>query len=219
MDPTFQPYIVGIAGGTGSGKTTVAHALVERLPRGASVCLAYDSYYRSRTDLSAEEREHINFDHPDSLETGLLNEHLKALRHGQAIEMPQYDFVRHLRKEESVYVSPHPVIVVEGILLLSDSRVREQLDLKVFVDTDADIRVLRRVRRDMDARGRTFEQVRDQYYSTVRPMHLQFVEPSKYFADVIIPEGGSNEIALDMVLTKLRSVIGIGPASDRPPAR
>jgi uridine kinase len=219
MNSSHQPYIVGIAGGTGSGKTTVAHALVDGLPGGAGVCIAYDSYYRNRTDLTPEQREQINFDHPDSLETELLIEHLEALRNGQAIDMPQYDFVDHLRKAESIYISPHPVIVVEGILLLADSRVLKHLDLKIFVDTDADIRVLRRVRRDMDARGRTFEQVRDQYYASVRPMHLQFVEPSKRFADVIVPEGGDNKIALDMLLTKLRSMIGIGPASDRPPPR
>lgn len=213
-----RPYLVGIAGGTGSGKTTVAHTLVERLPRGSAVCLPQDAYYRHRIDLRPEEREQINFDHPDSLENSLLAAHLQALVRGETIEMPKYDYVTHLRKEETVTVRPHPVIVVEGILLLSDPGLRAHLELKIFVDTDADIRVLRRLRRDMDSRGRTFEQVRDQYYDSVRPMHLQFVEPSKRHADVIVPEGGENEIALDMVLTKLRSVIGIGPASERPPA-
>ncbi len=216
--PSFEPYIVGIAGGTGSGKTTVAHALVAGLPRGAAICIAHDAYYRNRTDLSPQEREQINFDHPDALETELLVKHLQSLRAGQAIDMPQYDFVTHLRKAEAARIEPHPVIVVEGILLLAEPEILTHLDLKIFVDTDADIRVLRRVRRDMDARGRTFEQVRDQYYASVRPMHLQFVEPSKRFSDIIVPEGGNNKIALDMVLTKLKSMIGIGPTSDRPPA-
>jgi uridine kinase len=213
-----RPYLVGIAGGTGSGKTTVAHKLVERLPRGSAICLTQDAYYRHRIDLTPAEREQINFDHPDSLENALLVQHLRALMRGETIEMPQYDYATHLRKEETVTVRPHPVIVVEGILLLADPELRAELELKIFVDTDADIRVLRRVRRDMDARGRTFEQVRDQYYESVRPMHIQFVEPSKRHADVIVPEGGKNEIALDMVLTQLRSMIGIGPVSDRPPA-
>ncbi len=217
MLESSHPYLIGIAGGTGSGKTTVARKLVERLPPGAAASLQHDSYYRHRPDLSEAERENINFDHPESLENELLVEHLDRLKDGKAIEQPQYDFVTHLRKSEMVHVEPRPLVVVEGILLLADPRIRARLELKIFVDTDADIRVLRRVRRDMDARGRTFEQVRDQYYATVRPMHLQFVEPSKRFADVIIPEGGDNEIALDMVLTKLKSVIGIGPRSDRPP--
>lgn len=218
MINSSSPYIVGIAGGTGSGKTTVARKLVERLPPGTAIRLQQDAYYRHRTDLSPKEREQINFDHPDALENDLLIEHIERLKQGKAIDQPQYDFLTHLRKDETIRVEPHPVIVVEGILLLADDRLRSHLELKIFVDTDADIRVLRRVRRDMDARGRTFEQVRDQYYSSVRPMHLQFVEPSKRHANVIVPEGGENEIALDMVLTKLRSMIGIGPTSNRPPA-
>lgn len=218
MVNSSSPYIIGIAGGTGSGKTTVARKLVERLPLGTAIRLQQDAYYRNRVDLSPEEREQINFDHPDALENGLLVEHIEQLKQGRAIDQPQYDFLTHLRKEETLRVEPHPVIVVEGILLLADERLRAHLELKIFVDTDADIRVLRRVRRDMDARGRTFEQVRDQYYASVRPMHLQFVEPSKRHANVIVPEGGENEIALDMVLTKLRSMIGIGPTSNRPPA-
>lgn len=207
MSDSSRPYIVGVAGGTGSGKTTVARKLIEGLPEGTAAALQQDAYYRSRVDLSSEQRESINFDHPDALETALLIEHLKELRKGRPIQQPQYDFVDHLRKAETVCVPAHPVIVVEGILLLFDRELREQLDLKIFVETAADIRILRRLRRDMEVRGRTFDQVCDQYYATVRPMHLQFVEPSKRFADVIVPEGGNNRIALDMVLTKMRSMI------------
>lgn len=217
MFDTTHPYLIGIAGGTGSGKTTVARKLVERLPPRTAVLVQHDSYYRHRDDLSEAEREAINFDHPDSLENALLVEHLDKLRSGESFEQPQYDYVTHLRKAETILVEPRPLVVVEGILLLADPEIRARLDMKIFVDTDSDIRVLRRVRRDLDARGRTFEQIRDQYFTTVRPMHIQFVEPSKRFADVVIPEGGNNEIALDMVLTKLKSIIGIGPTSERPP--
>lgn len=214
-----RPYLVGVAGGTGSGKSTVARKLVERLPRGSVVCLQQDSYYRSRDDLTAQEREGINFDHPDSIESALLLQHIDALQRGQAIEQPQYDYVTHLRKRETISVKPSPIVLVEGILLFVDPEICSRLELKIFVDTDADVRVLRRIGRDLEDRGRSFEQVRDQYCSTVRPMHLQFVEPSKRRADIIVPEGGGNEIALDMVLTKLRSMIGIGPLSERPPPR
>lgn len=217
MFDTTHPYLIGIAGGTGSGKTTVARKLVERLPPRTAVLLQHDAYYRHRPDLSDAERESINFDHPDSLENELLVEHLDKLRGGEPFEQPKYDYVTHLRQSETIRVEPRPLVVVEGILLLADPEIRSRLDLKIFVDTDSDIRALRRVRRDLDDRGRTFEQIRDQYFTTVRPMHIQFVEPSKRFADVIVPEGGDNEIALDMVLTKLKSMIGIGPTSDRPP--
>lgn len=212
-----NPYLVGIAGGTGSGKTTVAAKLGEGLPRGSVVTIQQDSYYRHRPELSPNEREQINFDHPDALDNELLIDHLDRLRDGRSVEMPVYDFVTHLRAERTVAVAPAPVVLVEGILLLADPSMRRRFDLKIFVDTDADIRILRRLRRDMSSRGRDFEQVREQYYATVRPMHLQFVEPSKRYADLIIPEGGSNEIALDMVLTKLKSMVGIGPVSGRPP--
>lgn len=206
MKTPTRPYVVGIAGGTGSGKTTVAEKLVEGLPEGAALRLSQDSYYRSRPDLSPEEREMINFDHPDAIEASLLVQHLDMLRHGHSIEQPKYDYLTHLRGTETTHVPPHPIIIVEGILLLADATVRERLDLKIFVDTDADVRILRRIHRDMKARGRTFDQICEQYYATVRPMHLQFVEPSKRFADLIVPEGGNNYVALDMVLTKLRSV-------------
>lgn len=202
----MRPYVVGVAGGTGSGKTTVARKVVEG--GGAHVCvLEHDTYYRDRPDLSYEERCQLNFDHPESLETSLLLEHIRAIKRGEAVQAPTYDFKTHRRGETTRTVNPAPILVVEGILLFVDEAIRAELDLKLFVDTDADIRVLRRVRRDMEKRGRTFESVRQQYYDTVRPMHLQFVEPSKRWADVIIPEGGKNMVALDLILTKIRSEV------------
>lgn len=202
----MRPYVVGVAGGTGSGKTTVARKVVEG--GGAHVCvLEHDTYYRDRPDLSYEERCQLNFDHPESLETSLLLEHIRAIKRGEAVDAPTYDFKTHRRGDATRAVVPAPILVVEGILLFVDEAVRAELDLKLFVDTDADIRVLRRVRRDMEKRGRSFESVRQQYYDTVRPMHLQFVEPSKRWADVIIPEGGKNMVALDLILTKIRSEV------------
>jgi uridine kinase len=157
--------------------------------------------------MTPEDRSHINFDHPDALEIELLVEHLAQLKAGQAVDVPIYDFKIHRRRAESRRVEPARVILVEGILVFVDPRVREHLDMKIFVDTDADIRVFRRIRRDMEQRGRTFESIRDQYYKTVRPMHLQFVEPSKRWADLIIPEGGNNKVALDLIVAKLQSVV------------
>lgn len=206
--PLERPYVVGIAGGTGSGKTTVAESLERALPRSRVVRIQHDSYYRHRPELSPSERECINFDHPDALDNKLLIEHLDALRAGHPVLLPVYDFRLHLRSQETVPAEPAPVLLVEGILTLVDPDLRERLDLKLFVDTDADIRILRRIERDIAARGRSFEQVREQYFRTVRPMHLQFVEPSKRYADVILPEGGNNAIAIDMVLAKLRAVLG-----------
>ncbi|MCA9655485.1 MAG: uridine kinase [Myxococcales bacterium] len=199
--------VVGIAGATGSGKTTVARRLTEGLPKGSVALLQHDSYYFDRSDLSYDERCELNFDHPESLETSLLVAHLRALRAGTAVEVPQYDFTTHRRHEETRPVAAGPVIIVEGILVLADPGLRELFDIKVFVDTDADIRVFRRIRRDIETRGRSFASIRKQYYSTVRPMQLQFVEPSKRWADIIVPEGGRNEVALDLLAAKLRSVI------------
>jgi uridine kinase len=167
----------------------------------------YDAYYRDRTDLDIEARSQLNFDHPEALETELFVEHLAALKDGRGVDMPIYDFKAHRRKEESRRIEAAPVVIVEGILVFVDPRVRERLDMKIFVDTDADIRVFRRIRRDMEQRGRTFESVREQYYRTVRPMHLQFVEPSKRWADLIIPEGGNNRVALDLIIAKLENVL------------
>jgi uridine kinase len=202
--------IVGIAGGTGSGKTTVAERIASAFSEQEVVVILHDSYYRPRPDLTPEARDRLNFDHPDSLDNDLLITHLAALRDGQAVEVPIYDYVTHLRRPETRRVESAPVVLLEGILVFVDAELRRMLDVKLFVDTDADIRVLRRIRRDMEERGRTFEQVREQYYETVRPMHLQFVEPSKRWADVIIPEGGNNDVALELVLSRLRGHL-LGP--------
>lgn len=199
--------VVGIAGGTGSGKTTIAKAISAALPIDRMAVIEYDSYYRDRPELTPLERTQQNFDHPDSLETELLVQHLAALKGGRAVDVPIYDFVTHRRRAESRRVESAPVVIVEGILVFVDERVRRQLDMKIFVDTDPDIRVFRRIRRDMEHRGRTFDSIREQYYKTVRPMHLQFVEPSKRWADVIIPEGDDNRVALDLIISKLERVL------------
>ncbi|MEP7119308.1 MAG: uridine kinase [Byssovorax sp.] len=201
--------VVGIAGGTGSGKTTVAKTIAAALPASRVAMVEYDAYYRDRTDLDIEARSQLNFDHPEALETELFVEHLAALKEGRGIDMPIYDFKTHRRKDESRRIEAAPVVIVEGILVFVDQRVRDRLDMKIFVDTDADIRVFRRIRRDMEQRGRTFESVREQYYRTVRPMHLQFVEPSKRWADLIIPEGGNNRVALDLIIAKLENVLAV----------
>jgi uridine kinase len=198
-----RPFVVGVAGGTGSGKTTVAKRLLRALPKHQAVLLQHDSYYRSRSDLSFEQREQLNFDHPSALESDFLAHHIRELLCGRGIDVPIYDYATHLRKEVTRRIEPAAVILVEGILLLSEAALRDLFDLKIYVDTDADIRILRRIERDLIERQRNFEQVREQYFSSVRPMHLQFVEPSKRYADVIIPEGGHNDIALEMVTALL----------------
>jgi len=195
--------VIGVAGGTGSGKTTVARKLVEALPARLAIIIEYDSYYRDRSALSPEERDALNYDHPDALESELLAEHLHSLRTGASVEVPIYDFRNHTRRRETRRVDPTAVVVVEGILTLAQPAVREQLDIKIFVDTDPDIRVFRRIRRDLEDRGRTFASVREQYYRSVRPMHNHFVEPSKRWADLIIPEGGDNHVALEILVARL----------------
>lgn len=202
----MAPYVVGIAGATGSGKTTVARGLAEAMG-GKAVLLQHDAYYRDRPDLPYERRCELNFDHPDSLETSLLVEHLECLVGGKAVGVPSYDFTRHRRCELTTRLEPAAVIVLEGILVLADEALRRLCNLKLFVDTDADLRVFRRIRRDIEQRGRTFASIRKQYYETVRPMTLQFVEPSKRWADVVIPEGGRNAVALDLLIAKLQSVV------------
>lgn len=199
--------IVGIAGGSGSGKTTIARKIAESLPPEGVGIIEHDAYYRNRQDLTFEERCQLNFDHPESLETELLVEQIIALKAGHRVAVPVYDFKTHRRTDEPRWVEACPVIIVEGILALVDARLRAELDIKIFVDTDPDIRIFRRIRRDIEQRGRTFESVREQYYRHVRPMHLQFVEPSKRRADLIIPEGGDNRVALDLVTSKLRNII------------
>jgi uridine kinase len=196
--------VVGVAGGSGSGKTTVARSIVESLPGSKVALLEHDAYYKDLSHLSHEERTGINYDHPDSLDNALFIEHLDLLRAGKPVEKPVYDYAQHTRAAETIRLEPAPVVVVEGILVLTDEKIRQRMDIKLFVDTDADIRVMRRIRRDLEHRGRTFAQIRKQYYDTVRPMHLAFVEPSKRFADLIIPEGGQNRVALNMIVNHLK---------------
>ena len=199
--------LLGIAGGTGSGKSTIAANIASGLPEGSVTVIDHDAYYRDHSNVPFDEREKVNYDHPDALDNALLIQHLDQLRAGKTVEIPQYDFTNHTRRAETRTVVPTPLIVVEGILVFVEEAVRSRLDVKIFVDTDADIRVFRRIRRDLEKRGRSFQSIRDQYYRTVRPMHLQFVEPSKRWADLIIPEGGDNRVALDMILGKLRDVL------------
>jgi uridine kinase len=201
-----RPFVVGIAGGTGSGKTTVAHKLAAAMPEGRCVTIEHDAYYKDQGHLSPDERARINYDHPAALDSSLLAEHLRELRAGRAVEVPIYDFATHTRRVDRRRVPPAPVIIVEGILVFADPGLREQMDIKIFVDTDADIRLMRRIRRDLELRGRTFQSVRDQYYATVRPMHLEYVEPTKRWADLIVPEGGDNRVALDVLLGKLGQI-------------
>ncbi len=200
----FQCLVVGIAGGTGSGKTTVARELDEALPDGRCHIVEYDSYYKDQSHLSDEDRAALNYDHPDALETDLLVKHIQELRTGKPADIPIYDFVKHTRKVECRTLDPRPVLIVEGIMALAVPRVRELFDIKIFVDTDADLRVFRRIRRDIEQRGRSFNSVRHQYYEYVRPMHTEFVEPSKRWADLIVPEGGSNRVALEVLVARLQ---------------
>jgi uridine kinase len=206
----MRPLIIGIAGGSGSGKTTVANKVRAQLRAGEALLLEHDAYYRDRPDLTYEQRCLLNFDHPDSLESELLVQHLRQLREGATVELPLYDFKTHRRSSETRQAAPTPVIIVEGILVFAEEALRRELDVRIYVDTDADIRAFRRIRRDIEQRGRTFESVREQYYKTVRPMHLQFVEPSKRYAHVIIPEGGQNQVGIDLVtaLLSLRGASG-----------
>lgn len=198
-----RPLFIGLAGGSGSGKTTIAEEVVKRLS-GKVALLHHDAYYRHRVDLTFEERTRVNYDHPSSLETELLISHLEDLRTGLAVEHPVYDFAEHLRAEETIRIEPAPVIVVEGILVLSQSELRSELDLKIFVDTDPDVRLARRLERDISERGRSVDSVIEQYFATVRPMHLEFVDPSRRYADLIIPEG-YNPAAVATVVELIRS--------------
>lgn len=199
-------FVIGVAGGSGSGKTTVVRRIVDSLGPEQVTLLDHDRYYRDRNDLRLEERAALNYDHPDALETDLLVRHVRELRGGRAVDVPQYDFTRHARLSETETFQPRRALIVEGILVFTDAALRDLMDIKVFVDTDSDTRFIRRLQRDVAQRGRTMESVIDQYQSTVKPMHLEFVEPSKRYADVIIPLGGHNTVAVDLLLTMLRSV-------------
>lgn len=196
--------IIGICGGTGSGKTTVANRILESVSANEVVFIQQDSYYRNLTDLPLDYRHIANFDHPDALDNDLLVNHVRRLKAGEAVELPLYDFKTHTRMNETRHVEAKPIVIVEGILIYADPRLLEQMDIKVFVDTPDDIRFIRRLRRDLAERGRTIESVIEQYIATVRPMHMQFVEPSKRHADVIIPEGGHNLVSIDLLSGKIR---------------
>jgi uridine kinase len=201
------PLIIGIAGGTGSGKTTVANAILDRVGADHIAAFPHDAYYKDLTALAPTLRVQINFDHPDSLETSLLIEHLQQLRKGLSIDLPVYDFKTHTRTTQTIRIDPKPVVMVEGILIFMEPLLRELFDIKIFVDTDADIRFIRRLQRDIAERGRTSESVIRQYLETVRPMHLEFVEPSKRYADVIIPEGGLNTVAMDILVARIQTLL------------
>jgi len=204
---TQTTMVVGISGGTGSGKTTLAGLILDEIGREKIAYLPHDAYYRDQKHLPLEKRAKVNYDHPDSLETELLIEHIEQLKSDQAIEMPQYDFTIHNRKEETLTIKPKRIILVEGILIFVEKALRNLFDMKIYVDTDADIRFIRRLTRDVTERGRTVQSVINQYLSTVRPMHLEFVENSKRYADIIVPEGGMNAVALEMVIARLQSLL------------
>lgn len=202
--------IIGIAGGTGSGKTTVANVILERVGAQHIAFLPHDAYYKDLSNLPLTQRSQINFDHPDSLDTPLLINHIQQLKRNLPIDLPVYDFKNHNRTANTTRINPLPVIMVEGILIFAEPTLRDLFDVKIFVDTDPDIRFIRRLQRDITERGRTIESVIQQYISTVRPMHLEFVEPSKRYADVIIPEGGLNAVAMDMVVARILALLRSG---------
>jgi uridine kinase len=204
----MKPFIIGIAGGTGSGKTTVARRIYDSLHLDSAVFLDHDSYYRELDHLPMEERRRVNFDHPDSLDNDLLIAHLERLLAREAIDKPVYDFGAHTRAPQTARIEPRDVILVEGILLFAEPRLRDLFDLKIFVDTEADVRFIRRLRRDLEMRGRTVESVIEQYLGTVRPMHFEFVEPTKRYADVIIPRGGNNTPGIEVIAARIRERLG-----------
>lgn len=202
-----HPVVIGVAGGSGSGKTTVARELYRQFQNDSVTMIEQDSYYKDQSHLSLEERVLTNYDHPFAFDNDLLLAQLQELIEGRAIEKPIYDFKVHNRKQETVRVEPKDVIILEGMLILEDPRIRELMDIKVFVDTDADVRIVRRIVRDIEERGHSLESVVSQYLEVVRPMHLQFIEPTKRYADVIVPEGGYNRVALDLLSTKIRDIL------------
>lgn len=203
-----KPVVFGVAGGTASGKTTVAQAILNVVGASQVAYLPHDAYYRNMSYLPLAERARLNYDHPDSLETELLIEHVKQLLAGQPVHVPVYDFTTHRRTAETRLVEPSPIILIDGILIFTNRELRELMDIKIYVDTDADVRFIRRLQRDMEERGRSLDSIIGQYLETVRPMHLEFVEPSKRYADVIIPHGGLNRVAMDMVVSRLLALLG-----------
>ncbi len=206
MSSNQKPVIIGVAGGSGSGKTTVCNKIYDYFTGKSIVMIEHDSYYRDQSDLSFEERLKTNYDHPFAFDTDLLVEQLEKLQNNESIEVPVYDYSRHTRSEEKIVVEPQDVIILEGILILEDKRLRDLMDIKIYVDTADDLRIIRRIERDMKERGRSLDSIIDQYLSVVREMHEQFIEPSKKHADVIIPEGGHNKVAIDLVISKIRTI-------------
>lgn len=204
-----KPILIGIAGGTGSGKSTVAKEVYRCLPENSIAVIEQDSYYKDQSHLSFNDRIKTNYDHPDAFDTDLLLEHLSMLQDGKTIDKPIYDFENHNRKKETIRVEPKNIIIVEGILILAEAELREKFNIKIFVDTDADVRIMRRIQRDIKERGRTIDSVIDQYINVVRPMHLQFVEPTKRYADIIIPEGGYNKVAIDIMNARVKEIAAI----------
>ncbi len=200
-------FIIGIAGGTGSGKTTVVRKLTERLPKGEVVVIPQDSYYKDSSHVPVEERQNINFDHPDAFDWVLLERHIAQLKQGMSIEQPIYDYITCTRQKETVHIEPKEIIIVEGIMALSDKELREQMDLKIFVDADGDDRLIRVISRDIVERGRTAESVMERYQRVLKPMHEQFIEPCKRYADVIIPQGGHNNAAINMLVKFIKQEI------------
>lgn len=202
-----KPILIGITGGTGSGKSTIADEIYNSFDEDCIAMIQQDAYYKDQSHLTMEERVKTNYDHPRAFDNDLLIENLKSLINGEAIEKPIYDFTVHTRAEEKIKVNPRDIIIVEGILILEDERLRDLLDIKVYVDTDADIRILRRMIRDINERGRTVDSVVEQYLSVVRPMHMQFIEPTKKYADIIVPEGGHNKVAIDILVSKIKDIL------------
>ncbi len=206
----IKPIIIGVSGGSGSGKTTVVQRVVDDLGSEQIAVIQHDSYYRDRSAVLPEERARLNYDHPDALDTSLLVTHLHELRAGRSVEIPVYDFTNHTRLATTVRIEPHKVVMVEGMLILTERALRDLMDIRVFVDTDPDLRLIRRVDRDVSERGRAIQSVLEQYLETVRPMHLEFVEPSRRWAHIIIPEGGFNQVGVDMLVAKIRATITAG---------
>ena len=199
--------VIGIAGGTGSGKTTVVKKIISSFPDDRVIMLPQDAYYKDQGNISLDERKLVNYDHPSAFDNELLIEHIKKLSTGISVDLPVYSYITYTRQKDSIHIEPGEIIIVEGILVLEDPTLRELLDIKIFVDAPADVRFIRRLKRDIMERGRSVDSVIDQYMNVVRPMHMQFVEPSKWYADIIVPEGGQNEVAIDLITTKIRSLL------------